>query len=316
MDIAIFPAQELPIVFRVLRTVLERDAGWDAAAQQFLDGYARITNYPLPTPMPPAILVSDVQLADAGRARCLLQLAAMAVLLRRPVRHAAVDWLHALARQLKVHDPVLGVLRALVRGHLRLARACTLARAMRSFIGEAHRAGGLPAVLRYFGAMAFKLADPRGRERLGDYKRLGLLPEGTVGREFWKHMTRQGFAFPGERGGIPPSIAYHDVAHVLTGHGNDGAGEIRQACFQAGNRRHADSFFFVVFALLHFHHGLRISPAGPAETGHFDPGPLLWALHRGARCRVDMTHQWDYWPLFPLPLDEARERCGLLPALA
>jgi hypothetical protein len=28
-----------------------------------------------------------------------------------------------------------------------------------------------------------------------------------------------------------------------------------------------------------------------------------------------MTHQWDYWPLMSLPIDEARAQIGLLPKL-
>jgi AcrB/AcrD/AcrF family len=36
---------------------------------------------------------------------------------------------------------------------------------------------------------------------------------------------------------------------------------------------------------------------------------------RGAMCKVDMTHQWSFWPLMPLPTDEARARVALLPKL-
>jgi hypothetical protein len=313
MDIDIFPATELPTVFRVLRSVLTRDAGWDEPAERFLRRYALITGFAL-SEHPPALIAPErVRLGDPLRALRLLQLASIAALLRVPLCCGAVDYLHALARALDVHDPVLGVLQSLVDGKPRLARLRVVARGMRSMMGEARAHGGLPSVLRYVGAMAFKMAGLR--DRLPDYKRLGLLPEGTLGREFWKHMTACGFAFPGERGGIPPFIAYHDVAHVLAGHGTDGAGEIQQGCFQAGNRRHADGFVFAVFVLLHFHHGLRITPAGPPETGHFDPDKVLWAMHRGARCRVDMTHGWDFWPQFARGIDEARKRCGLLPPL-
>jgi hypothetical protein len=42
---------------------------------------------------------------------------------------------------------------------------------------------------------------------------------------------------------------------------------------------------------------------------------VLWAMHRGAKCTVDMTHQWNFWPLMPLTLEEARAKCGLLPKL-
>jgi hypothetical protein len=49
-------------------------------------------------------------------------------------------------------------------------------------------------------------------------------------------------------------------------------------------------------------------------VGNFDPARVLGAIHRGARCSVDVTHQWDYWPLMALPLEEARARCSLMPA--
>jgi len=32
-------------------------------------------------------------------------------------------------------------------------------------------------------------------------------------------------------------------------------------------------------------------------------------------CRVDVTHQWNHWPLMPLGLEEARRQIGLLPKL-
>jgi hypothetical protein len=42
---------------------------------------------------------------------------------------------------------------------------------------------------------------------------------------------------------------------------------------------------------------------------------VLWAIHRGAMCNVDMTHQWNYWPLMTMGLEEVRQKCGLLPKL-
>ena len=311
MDIDIFPAHELATVLRVLRSVLEHGAALDEPAQAFLRTYARITGFD-PSREPAAIEPDEVRIADPLRALRLVQLAAMAALLRRPPRAEAVDYVDRLARRLGVRHYVVGVLHALLKGHRRRVRAMVLSRGMRSFIREAYEWGGTVAALRYVGAMAFRMAG--SRDRLADYKRLGLLPEGTVGREYWKLMTLQGFAFPGEHGGIPPSIAYHDVSHVIAGHGNDPAGEIQQACFQAGNRRHEDSFFFALFSILHFHQGVKITPVADAEVGYFDPEKVLWAIHRGARCGVDMTHQWDFWPLLPLPVEEARRRCGLLPA--
>jgi hypothetical protein len=135
-----------------------------------------------------------------------------------------------------------------------------------------------------------------------------------MGREYWKHMTTVGFGFPGEPTGIASTVAYHGIAHVLAEHETTPLGEIQQGSFQGGNRRE-DGFLFVQFVVLQFHHGIRITPVTAPEVGHFDPANVLWAIHRGAKCRVDMTHQWDYWPMMPLPLAEVRARCGLLPKL-
>ena len=75
---------------------------------------------------------------------------------------------------------------------------------------------GIPPTIIVFGALFFGAAV--NREMLWNYKRLGLLPEGTLGREYWKHLTEVGFGFPGEPGGIAESVAYHDIAHVLAEH--------------------------------------------------------------------------------------------------
>ena len=106
----------------------------------------------------------------------------------------------------------------------------------------------------------------------------------------------------------------HDITHVLAEHDTTPLGEIQQGSFQGGNRRE-DGFFFIQFVILQFHHGVKITPATGPQTGNFDPEKVLWAIHRGAKCNVNVTHQWNYWPLMSLPLQEARAKCGLLPKL-
>jgi ubiquinone biosynthesis protein Coq4 len=159
------------------------------------------------------------------------------------------------------------------------------------------------------------LKAPVNRDKQWSYKRLGLLADGTLGRKYWRHMTQRGFGFPGDVAGIPDSISYHDVAHVLAEHDTDPAGEVLQGSFQAGNRRE-DGFFFVQMVILQFHQGVKVTPASEPFEGHFDPRKVLWAIHRGAQCSVDLTHQWNYWPLMSLPIEEARARIRLLPPRA
>jgi len=310
MDIDVFLPHELGGVFRVLRTALNPVGALDVRERQFLETYAAITGHHLDAADPPAIEAREVIVEGSHRRKRLLQLAGIAALLGRPVRPQAVAYLGELSQHLGVSDGVVPVLDALSRGrHLRV-RLLAMRRAMRVMFKEAWLAEGPWGVLRLFGAMAFKAAV--NKDRLWNYKRLGLLPEGTLGREYWKHMTEVGFGFPGDVAGIADSVAYHDIAHVLADHDITPLGEIQQGSFQGGNRRE-DGFFFIQFVILQFHHGVKVTPATGPQVGHFDPRKVLWAIHRGAQCSVDMTHQWNFWPLMRLPLGEARARVHLQP---
>lgn len=312
MDIDVFPRAQQDLVFRVLRTALNREPALDDRERLFLETYARITGYDLPQADPLAIHPTEVEIDGAHRRKRLVQLAAVAALLSHPIRPAAIRFVEGLARQLVTHDPVIEVMQALAaRKHFKV-RVLAMRRAMRALFKEAWLHGGWRGVLGFAGAMFFGLA--ASADRLWSYRRLGLLPEGTLGRAYWTHMTDTGFGFPGEKGGIPGPVAYHDVAHVLAGHDTTPLGEMQQGSFQAGNRRE-DGFFFLQFVLLQFHHGVKITPTAPPRYGQFQPDVVLWAIHRGAQCPVDMTHQWDFWPLMQLPLEQARARCGLLPKL-
>jgi hypothetical protein len=313
MDIDVFSTQELPIVLRVLRTALNPHGRLDERERQFLDTYALIVGSSLPQPDPQPVPVQDVAIEGPHQRKRLVQLTALAVLLSRPVKPASLAFLRALSEHLATHDTVIDVIGAIVNGRPLTARLLAMRRMMRVMLKEAYVGEGPLGIVRIFGAMLFKTAV--NRDLMVRYKHLGMLPEGTLGREYWKFMVQQGFNFPGEPAGIPASVSYHDVAHVLAGHEATPPGEIQQACFQGGNRRE-DGFFFIQMGVVHFHQGVAVTPATPPTTDLFDPEKVLWAIHRGARCDVDMTHQWDYWSLMPLPLAEARERCGLLPKLA
>jgi hypothetical protein len=312
MDIDVFPAGDLPIVFRVLRTALNPYGTLQPRERLFLDTYARITGFELPLTDPEPIDASDVRIGGAHPRKRLIQLAAIALLLGRPVKLVAFDFLQALSRHLNTHDPVIDVIDALLKRRYVRVRMLAMRRAFRALFKEATRAEGPMGIVRLLGAMLFGTSV--NKDKLWQYKRLGLLPEGTLGREYWKHMTEVGFGFPGEPGGIADSVAYHDIGHVLAEHETTPLGEIQQGCFQGGNRRE-DGFFFIQFVILHFHHGIKITPVTPPQVGNFDSQKVLWAIHRGAKCSVDMTHQWDYWPLMSLPIDEARAQIGLLPKL-
>jgi hypothetical protein len=310
MDIDVFPAREMATVFRTLRTALRSHGPLDATERSFLRTVSSITGHPVGEADPEPIAADAVAIHDPHAAKRLVQLSALAALLHRPVRRGSGTFLQALAQQLEVVDAVVELVEALEHGRTGKVRLIAMRRAFGSLLREAYQREGAVGIVRFFAALFFKVGVNKDKHR--QYQHLGLLPEGTLGREYWKHMMERDFGFPGVRGGIPDAIAYHDVAHVLTGYDTDPAGEICQGSFQGGNRRD-DGFFFIQFVILQFHQGFKITPAAPADTGMFDPSKVLWAVHRGANCNVDVTHQWDFWPLMPLPLEEVRERIGLLP---
>jgi hypothetical protein len=140
------------------------------------------------------------------------------------------------------------------------------------------------------------------------------LPEGTLGREYVRFLDERGWPLPGERGAVSDIIAYHDMTHVLSGYGTDPEGEVQVACFSAGYRK-KDGFAFIIFVLLQFHAGIRMTPVAKAERGLFDVERALRAFQRGAAMNVDLTESWDYWAVAEVPIDELRRRYNI-PAAA
>jgi len=310
MEIKLFNQEELKTVFRVLRTALSPNELNDAE-KSFLKTYAKISGYALEgTPSP--ILAKDVALEDPHKRKRLVQLSAMAVFLSKPLREVSVKFVDDLAKHLKVKEPVIKVLYSVLHGHKSKPIWSTRRRMAKVIVGEAYRREGILGVIRFFAALLGRFRV--NSDKLWNYKRLGLLPEGTLGREYWKHLTEMGFGFPGEAGGIPETVSYHDVSHVLNDHDTTPSGEIQQGSFQGGCRREG-GFGFVQFVLLQFHHGYKVTPVAPGEVGYYDPAKVLWAIHRGASFNADVTHGWNYWPLMPLPIEEARAKMGLIAKL-
>jgi ubiquinone biosynthesis protein Coq4 len=145
------------------------------------------------------------------------------------------------------------------------------------------------------------------------YKQLGLLPEGTVGREFWEHCTKNRFGVPGEKGGIPERMVFHDFGHVLAGYDTRPESEIQQGAFQGGFVRE-DGFAFLMFVIIQFHLGVKVTPVSAGYTGLFDVQKVLRAAERGAACKVDLSDHWDPFAVADAPVEQLRTEYGI-PAL-
>ncbi len=168
------------------------------------------------------------------------------------------------------------------------------------------------AVARAVCAAAGRLEDRALARR---FETLRALPDGTLGREYIHYLETRGWPLPGERGAQSDIIVYHDMTHILADYGTDPGGEVETACFTAGHRR-KEPFTFVLFVLLQFHIGVRMTPGAKAERGYFDVGRALVALERGAAMNIDLSADWDYWDVVDVSVDELRRRYNIPPRMA
>jgi hypothetical protein len=234
-----------------------------------------------------------------------VQLAIITSLIEGTPSDASTQAVETLARALGVNEQGLRVLDRVAHERSMLARLDMIRRIQR-FVAQ----GGGPGFLSV--ALPSLLGLGRDDAVAARYLALADLPAGTLGRALYDHYREHGFALPGEKGGIPELMLFHDVGHVVSGYGVDPRGEIQQAAFQAGYARN-DGFVFLLFGILQFHLGLRVTPVAKGERGYFDVPKVLHALARGAACRIDFSDHFDLFRYAPERLDVLRERWGVPP---
>jgi hypothetical protein len=146
------------------------------------------------------------------------------------------------------------------------------------------------------------------------YHRLGLLPEGTVGRAFWEHFVGHDFPFPGEKYSMDERIfTPHDMTHVLSGYDTTPHGEILVMTFTAGYTE-ADPVDLIMTQLIQFHLGIVVDPDSAAKAGNFQPDKFMGALERGTQMSIDLTAPgWDWWGVMDLDLEELRRTYNVPP---
>jgi ubiquinone biosynthesis protein Coq4 len=107
-------------------------------------------------------------------------------------------------------------------------------------------------------------------------------------------------------------MVFHDFGHVLAGYDTRPESEIQQAAFQGGFVRE-DGFAFLMFGIIQFHLGLRVTPVSPGYTGLFDVAKVLRAAERGAACTVDLSDHWDPFAVADAPVEQLRAEYGIPP---
>lgn len=227
---------------------------------------------------------------------------------------AAFARLEQVAKALGVTTPALRTLRLLVEKHMMLFRL--------DFIRRSHVADMVKDAWRHHGrlrGMAAAILGQRGlhedKELAARFTALAELPENTFGRIYYEHCRSHGFSFPGERGGFPITGAYHDMVHVLSGYGTAPEEELLVGAFTAGFKR-SNPFYMILLVSFLWGAGVNVVPVSqPHITGTLGRGEnaarFIRALERGGRVNTDMSDNWNFWPLLPLPIDDVRARLGV-----
>ena len=306
MEIKIFAPHELRAVLRTLRNVASANDRFTDAERALVEGVARIHDADIAADELEPISFDEVArvVVDPHRRKRVVQLAMVTALVEGAPGDATDAALRALASALDIDEEGLGVLYEVTRGRALFARFDMFRRFTRFIRG----AKGFPGVLRF--ALPLMGLAGANEELAARYRALGDCAPGTIGRALHDHFVENEFKFPGELGGF--ALSFHDVGHVLSGYGTDPQGEIQQAAFQAGFARR-DGFTFLLFGILQFHVGMRITPIAKGYHGLFDVPLVLTALQRGAACRVDLSEDFDILASKDRPLEEVRAELGIPP---
>lgn len=306
MDLKVFPARELGAVLRALRNVASANDRFTDAERALVEGVARIHEFEVSADMLEPISFAEVArvIQDPHRRKRAVQLAIVTALIEGVPQPATERAVRQFAAALGIDEQGLDVLYEMAHHRGLIARADMFRRVGR-FIRNAK---DFPGVLQ----LALPMLGIAGgdAELSARYRTFERCPAGSFGRAFFDHFSDNGFGFPGEMGGI--SMVFHDVGHVLAGYGTDPQGEIQQAAFQAGFARR-DGFSFLLFGILQFHVGLRITPVAKGYHGLFDVPRVLTALHRGAACNVDLSEGFDVMGNRDKPLEQLRAELGIPP---
>jgi hypothetical protein len=311
MDLVVLGEKEVRHALRALRDVVASNGTITPAERRFIEVIAELHGTTVDVGSLASVPPGEVAevITEPHHRKRVVQLASIAAMVEGDVTEAEAAAVKALAAALDVEERGLKVLDSIAADHQLLTRFDMLRRIMGKYGTKAYQEEGFAGVRKM---MAF-WGGGEDAQVAWKYKQLSLLPEGTIGREFWEHCAKNRFSVPGEKGGIPERMVFHDFGHVLAGYDTKPESEIQQGAFQGGFVRE-DGFAFLMFAIIQFHLGMKVTPVTDGYEGLFDVPKVLRAAQRGAACKVDLSDHWDPFAVADAPLEQLRADYGV-PAL-
>jgi tellurite resistance protein len=310
--------QQLELGLRAVKMVAMADGEFDLRERKLLAAADRALRQP---GSPPADLDALVAIEPAELAAAISDPLLRTRIVQAQIIMAMMDGdieaseyavVVRFAEALGVDEPRLENLRQYMGHHYTLLKLDLNRRSemIGTAVRHAYRTAGLRGAWKNtapFLSKRFALDD----ELAWKYRRLGLLPEDTFGRQYWIHMRERGFAFPGEPGAFPEEFIKHDCCHVLGGYDTDPAGECEVVAFVSGFMG-TDPFWYLFMVTMHMHLGIETFNDNPLGELAFDPDRVVAALARGQRAKQDLYDpEFDWWALFPKPLARVREELGV-----
>jgi len=300
---------------RAMKTIAMADGALNAAERRMMDAVQRMigTDYPIDE----LAAITPVELAqglpDRQIRRQLVHGMIVMSLIDGKTGEEETGLVERFAQALEIDVPEVKNLRHVLNKEILSLRVDMARRIwLRPKVKEIWNTEGVRGLGKFLLGMLGKYENP---ELAARYQALEHYPVGSLGRSYWEYCRKNGFAFPGEKGGAAEPVLFHDCAHILSGYGTDPEGEVQIACFSAGFQRR-EPWLFVFFVLLQFHVGIRMTPITTARTGFFDPEKAMIAIRRGAAMNVDLNDGWDYWPVMGELVEELRRRYNILPVEA
>ena len=297
---------------RAMKTVAMADGVMDASERHMLESIQRIfgTTHDLEqlAPITPAELAHVFP--DPQLRRQLVQGLVIMTLIDGKAGSKETEHVEQFAQALGIEAPEVKNLRHVLKGEMFQLRLDLVRRFwLRQKVTEVWNKEGIRGLFKFVLGMMGRYEN---KELAVRYQGLEHCPPGSLGRSLWEYWHENGFALPGQKGGAPEQIVFHDCAHVLSGYGTAPEEEVQVACFSAGFQRR-EPWMFVFFVLLQFHAGIRMTPITKARTGMFDPLKAIIAIRRGAAMSVDLNDGWDYWPVMDEQVEDLRRRYNILP---